>query len=676
MNKYYLVLMLSLLSVSMAESQVYHAGKITVGTPAVANGASWLIGGDLKMVQSSEIRHAATTGKTVLGGSLINNVTAGHVFSQRNGIFEFRGTKVQRIGGTADKTTNYIEFPEIVFVNNSNTANSNDSAVVILHPDMGASVKTLTLTKGRLVIDSKVSGEKTDIAHLLVEAGGGVGYVRINSPATRHNDGIIQVNLAMGSNASQGRLVGFSSPFETLYADYFFFNFLSIPTQGTFFSGNKDIWNLNPKLEMPAGRGYVLGQGIVPHTNTTYYSSHKNTAYATANFNDVAKERFSFARLFAPASLTSFVNGDAAITAEKKFIGERINTSTVNVPIQEGFNYLGNPFTAPLDLTSFVNNTNSGDWGTFTTYEMEPAFYILTPGSTGEYLGNEVFSFTASYLVGQKVGSTVDSKVLAPMQMFAVKKRTSAANTFRINASARTHGQASFLRSDDDTIENELLIETRDKETGGFDRLCVVFRKEASLKAEDLYDAEKLFNTTGGVHQIYTLSEDNMKLTTNMVPNTTPRLTMYFEPSSKMQEVTLTAGRINSLRAISDVVLEDRKTGVKTDLMTTSSYTFTSSPSDNADRFILHFTHNPTGTESMLGETTPYAYYNSNTIYVNRLRAADIGQQMKVYSMQGQLLHSQKVAETDPCRVYKPLGTGLYVVKVDGNPHVMKLIVK
>ena len=675
MNKYHLVLMLSLFSVSVTEAQVYHAGKITVGTPAVADGASWRVEGDLKMVQASEIKHAATTGKTVLGGSLINNVTAGHVFSQRNGTFEFRGTKVQRIGGTADKTANYIEFPADVIVNNSNTAHSNDSAVVILHPDMGATVKNLTLIKGRLVIDSKVNGEKTDIAHLLVEAGGAVNYTRYNAPATRHNDGIIQVNLAMGSNATQGRLAGFSSPFETLYADYFFFNFLSIPTQSTFFSGNKDIWNLNPKLEMTAGRGYVLGQGIVPHTDAAYYSSHKNSAYSTANFADVAKERFSFARLFAPASLTSFVNGDAAITAAKKFTGERINTSTVNVPIQEGFNYLGNPFTAPLDLTTFVN-MNTSDWGTFTTYEMEPAFYILTPGSTGQYLGNEVFSFTSSYLVGQKVGSTVDSKVLAPMQMFAVKKRTSGTNTFKINAGARTHGQVSFLRSDEETVENELLIETKDKDTGGFDRLCVVFRKEASLKAEDLYDAEKLFNTTGGVNQIYTLSEDNVKLTTNTVPNTTPRLTMYFEPSSKMQEVTLNADRTNSLRAISQVVLEDRKTGVKTDLIANPAYTFISSPSDNVDRFILHFTHNPMGMETLQGDATPYAYYNSNTVYVNRLRNADIGQQMKLYSMQGQLLHSQKVTKTDPCRVYKPLGTGIYIVKVEGNPHVMKLIVK
>lgn len=668
MNKYCLIA-LALFSVSTLKAQVfYNKGAMSVQGGSSTT-ASLYIKGD--MVVGGSDCNIAQVGKTVLTGDFVNKVTNGNVFSStiRSGTIEFKGsTSAQHIRGTANKATNYIHFPDIVAINNSNPGNSNDSAVVVMDPLMGATVTELLLTRGRFVLDSRISGDKTDIAHLLVE--GGVDYNRV--PSSKHEKGIIQVNLAMGDNPNHGGLMGFSSPFETMYSDYFFFNFLSVPKQDMFFQGNRDLWELSPERQMKAGEGYVIGQGIVPHGDP-YYTDKKNPTYASANYADVAKERFSFARDFAPASLTSF-----NATKTDAFTGEELNISTVSVNVTEGFNYLGNPFTAPLDMTTFLNNPTSANWGNFASGDLAAGIYILSPTSTGSYNSSSgTFSFTANHLLIQNIGSTATERMLAPMQMFAIKKNTAGTKTFKLYEGARTHGNIQFLRSDaDDSPVDELLIETKDQQTGGYDRICVVFRNTASLKANDTYDAEKLFNTTGGVNQLYTRSSDNVDLTTNVIPTTTERLQMYFEPSAIDQEVSLTADRISSLQSIGSAILEDRKTGQKTDLITTPSYTFTSSPTDSKERFVLHFRTNTIGVEDLPGDMLLTASYANGVISLQGLQEENMNQPVSVYSIQGQLLYQQKITGAPSCKLYKPLPTGIYVLKIEGNPHVIKLSVR
>ena len=87
---------------------------------------------------------------------------------------------------------------------------------------------------------------------------------------------------------------------------------------------------------------------------------------------------------------------------------------------------------------------------------------------------------------------------LSPMQAFIVHKTTTGTSTLKIPASKRVFRDAgrntSFWRRAPEPRVDELLIETKDLLTGGFDRLCVVFRKNASRTADDTYDALKLFN--------------------------------------------------------------------------------------------------------------------------------------------------------------------------------------
>ena len=209
-------------------------------------------------------------------------------------------------------------------------------------------------------------------------------------------------------------------------------------------------------------------------------------------------------------------------------------------------------------------------------------------------------------------------------------------------------------------------------ETEGFDRLCVVFRENASPAADDFYDAPKFFNTSRGVNQIYTRSSNGKNLSISVVPNSTANLVMYFEPASKAQAVTLKADRLESLVSVSNVILEDTKTGAKVDLRQTPEYSFTSSPSDKADRFILRFAGALTGVEEAT-TTNVHATYADGIISVHGLQESDLGNSISLYNMSGQQFYAGRVNETSPCHIQKDLSKGAYILKI--SKHTCKLVI-
>ncbi|MDH6306890.1 hypothetical protein M2459_003483 [Parabacteroides sp. PF5-5] len=663
MNKYRVILLgLCLLSVSFLHAQVlYNMGHVYVG--GSSTNASLYISGALQVGGDSKIDHV---GKTILTGDFINNVTSGNVFQTRNGAFRFQGAQKQTIRGSANKAVNYIKFPENIEIDNRAIT---DKAVTI-DADMGANIKNVVYYNGTIVVDSKTAANnETKIAHLWLED----GATTIKNSSSQAN---IQVNLDLGNVTSQGRLAGFTPPFKTLHADYFFFNFLSVPSEVDLFNGyNADLWITNPLRELKAGTGYILGQGLVPYSSS-YYANTLHADWKSPNpeadFNQVIKDKFKFGRHAAPSSF-------AAILASKAidgFSGEELINASVPVSLSNGYNYLGNPFLVPLDLSDLLTD-NRSDWG-ITSTNIRKNYYVLSSGSKGSSTDNgSTFTFTTSYLVGQAEGSTTTlygrGNLIAPMQMFVLKNDGVATNMI-IPRGKRTHGVTQFLRSMENEPVDELLIETKDLQTGGYDRICIVFRSNASLAATDQYDAEKIFNRTGGVNQIYTRSADSKLLTTSVISPEEKDIIMYLDPPSQSQEIELNAHRLNTLYSVGQVVLEDIKTGKKTDLTQTASYTFASHPSDRADRFVLHFRSIPTSIEEIKSNHM-YASYHTGFISLYGLNEKDLGNTVTVYDMKGQQLYQTRITEIAPCQMNKRLETGVYLIKVNGRNEAIKFSV-
>ncbi len=658
-------------------------GLMNVQSSTTDNTCIYIVG---DMVATGESKIYVQKASVKLTGDLINNVSPNyHVFAgneqetdfstKTNGQFEFAGTKQQKIRGTASKENSFIYFPRYTVLNNKNSSAWKDSKVTLV-PEMGATMTNIIHRSGRLILDSKPDvGYASIHAHLLLK-GNQQGTMFYDEANPNNPWGGVQVNLSLGNNQGK-RLIGFASPFQETYADYFLFNFLSEPSPKGLF-GDNGLLITNPLAVIAKGKGYLVGMGLVD--DPSYYTFMLDPEWNKAKYNDRATTMFEFGG-FPYSNKTSI----QMKTTEARYGGEILNNADIQVNLKKGFNYLGNSFTAPLDMTSFVDTEGyNNDWKATlggTSADVRNSFYILSNG-TGEYKGDNRFEFNATYLLGQKVGGTYklgnDTRtqlLIPPMQMFIVYSNTDNVS-LTIPAGKRTHGNAIFLRSMENYVTDELLIETIDTQTDGFDRLCIVFRNNATQESNDPYDAVKVFNSSGGVNQIYTRSSDNKNMTTNVIGSQTKKLTMYFEPSLTAQEVELTAHRINSLQSIYDIILEDKQTGTQTNLMQNRSYRFVSSPADKSDRFIFHFYSNPTGIEDINNSDKLSAYYESNTIHVKGLNKGDLNNYINIYNSQGQLLHNERVTEGFSGKINKSLTTGIYIIKIENNPQVIKFFAK
>lgn len=613
-------------------------------------------------------------GKTILTGDFINNITDGNGFQNSTGIIEFRGNSLQTIRGTANKTLNYLNFPDLRI---------NNRESVHLIPDMGMEMMNLDLVMGRLVLESSEDTSNTNralCAHLLLKTGGTINYNLL--PSDIKEKGIIEVDLSLGNNFLNGKIIGFTPPFKRIYSDYFMFNFMSRPSPAGLF-GDSGKLIISPLVPMNAGEGYLIGQGITQDEN--YYRENLNEEWPGAEFNDRATDYFRFARYFMPPSISKFV------TASDKFTGEELNISDISLPLTtQGFHYVGNPFTTSLDMSTFLQETSAIDqWGVTRGSdgqgEVRNSFYVISGGQgTYQPQNSKKFKFNVSYLLGQLVGGTLDydgnpSFEIAPMQLFIIGKNTNENSNFIIPESARTHGLSYFLKSEKQTSPiDELMLEIVDTNTKGYDRLCVVFRENASLLSNDPYDASKIFNETRGVSQIFTQSSDNKKMITNVISPETQSLEMYLSPSDETQVVTISAYRLYSLESVKNIILEDKQTNIRTNLRTNPSYSFISSPSDPVNRFLLHFSKEWTDIEYLTSkeqEISIYAY--QGIIYINELNEKDQGSILTVNDSQGRIIYKGKINEIPQTRINKSFEDGIYITKVTGQrQYVAKTIIK
>lgn len=677
MNKFLIISVLSVFSVACLSAQaLYNKGALYVGTGTTT---SLYVKGDLKLVGSATIAHK---GKTVLTGDFINDVNTSnnHAFvkpesssTRPEGTFTFKGSVAQKIYGSS---RDYIQFPDSVVI-------EKQTSTVTIDPEIDVEVKDLKFTSGRLVLDSKATKDindyRTTIASLKV-----TGTVDYNGHT---QNSMVQVNLALGTGSwEEGRLIAFSSPFKKMYADYFLFNFLSKPdtTSSTISSTDAlstrmgDKWIKDPKTPLYPGEGFLLGMGLVQPWGNDYYQKTLAPSYSTAQRAEAASDSFVFARFQLHSSHSSFVEAAASITDH--VTGEELNTGNVSMNLYDGYHFIGNPFTTPLDLTDLTVSGEHPDWG-LADSDLEAGYHVLSAGK-GSRLSSGRFSFTNTFVQVASTGGTDIRDTIAPMQAFIVHKQTSGMKTFTIPASRRVFRNnltPYFFRSAPEPRVDELLIETKDLQTGGFDRLCVVFRKNASRTAGDTYDALKLFNRTGGVNQIYTRSSDNKDMVSNIMPSSTEQLVMYFEPSSEAQEVRLTASRLNTITSMANVVLEDRQTGRVVDLKKAPTYHFLSSPDDKTDRFILHFGSNaPVGGIGDFASPLFYAAYEPGTLWVHGIKETWTGgASVLMYDMLGRLIHSQRITEAPTLRIGKYLTKGVYVLRVTAeNASAAKFVVK
>ncbi len=609
-------------------------------------------------------------GISTLGGNFNNDVTVNNVFdASSTGTFRFYGTiAVQNIQGTANRNNSYINFPNVEV--------DKLAGYVKEASFMGMNSDNLLLTMGKLQLDSKLADQgvdhQTQVANLLVN-----GTVTYNTTVEdRKQKGVVEILLALPSEQTerQFNFIAFSSPYKTMYADYFSYWMLGAPTNTGLFGDTKTAIS-DPTYALTSGRGHVVGQDVF-EDDVEYYQNQP--IYSGSSFNDRATSLLTLNRWADPfyGSTVNVAQKTGKITTA--YI-EEIQTADVLISLKAGYNYLGNPYTVPLDISKLLEKETdvvNDPWKITRSQEDGRDDQLFAAVWVMDQMSSKItnalqhkFTVNATWSIAQKSGSTYtrngDIPSIAPMQTFVVWAEKDA--TITIPKSERKHGNINFLRNADNGPVDELLLEVVDADTKAYDRMCVVFRPDASMKAGDPYDAYKRFNNSGTLSQIYNRSADGYDMMVNVIPSTQDSMLVSLTPANQFKEVTLSAYRLNSLVSPQGVWLKDLKTENYIDLAAEEFYTFNTEPNDTKDRFVLYFT-NKYSTDDYRIELSPlHAVYYNSLLSVSGITTQDAGSSLGIYDMQGRVVHRSDLPETSRYTFSLQLQPGAYIVKITGK---------
>ena len=315
-------------------------------------------------------------------------------------------------------------------------------------------------------------------------------------------------------------------------------------------------------------------------------------------------------------------------------------------PAYDGWNIVGNPYPSGLDASLL---TYSG---------VETAAYFWNPTGSG------------NFRVWVPGGGETHSKYVPPMQGFYVhcNSATNASpiqNTGSVGFSnaARTHTLSEPFWKSTETTPDLLRITATGTLNGYSDELSVYFNPERNDTYEPGFDAYKM-QGNADAPQIYTKIEDQ-RVTVNALSFTgrNAAVPMGFYINTAGQYL-LHASEIESFPQNVSISLEDLKLGTTQDLRTSADYSFTYTPGDNPDRFVLHFVNPTFGIDEVQNSVPVKIYSNEGIVYVQQLDGKTLAGEIYLYDMLGRetmQMHVDKEGITS----FKPEVTkGTYLVKV------------
>ena len=670
-------------------------------------------------------------GRVKLTGDLLNDVprgsSGGTVFvspsSANYGLVEFCGVAPQQIttSGTnhtniPSKLHNFINFPH-VYINNSKH--------VILDSRLAGKTRDIVLEKGWLVVDSKLAEANVDggvevdavqesvLAHLLVD--GDIDYKESSwtSKPDANQRGFIQVNLKLANEGglAQKSIVGFGIPFKEMRNDYFMFNTLLEPQvdgTGAGFLGKAPL--TDPTTRMAAGKGYVAGIDLRGNNASDY--PELDGYQGVIDFSQRAQDGYQFNRhSFASDNNRNKNQVNGSDLTSDAYVKEVLNTKDVIVGLKQGYNYLANPYTCPLNIDKLLDENNaqstwnihSAEWAD--GIDMWNRVWVLAPNSMAEASASGDITkskYTYNYQVAMKTGGTyIDNDnvsgvtALAPLQMFVIYSRKDMNIT--IPKAERVMGTTRFLRNSplENKRRDDFIIEFRDINTRTTDRASIVLRTQQEIAEGNYTNVERLKSSSGEsanntrstmaadfsqshASQIYTKNEAGKPLTVQFLPvETTQRIVLYHIPSSKGQALNILGRRLDTKDKIRAMWLEDSKYNTEVEITPDMLYQTYSEPTDSYERFTIRFSTEITSIEDEhITGSNVYAYSENGSIYAQGFEAEDMGSSVELYNINGVLMASV-IADKPKMLLKEDCPAGVYIVKANTQKaKTMKLLVR
>ena len=335
-------------------------------------------------------------------------------------------------------------------------------------------------------------------------------------------------------------------------------------------------------------------------------------------------------------------------SSEKTFSGS-LGTGSINSPVTKTsggnfYNLIGNPYPSYIDWKA-----PSGWTRTVLEDEGGGKNVWIWNGASGNY---GVYN-TAS---AGDIGTNGVSRLIAPEQGFFVKAATGG--DVSMTDAVRCHGAQAWLKTDDNSLKlkvTSLLNEYSDEVKLEFDHQIT----GGGEKWFSIYDQAPSFYMPVG-DQIYSLRFLGAVSENRIIP-------LSFK-GGKDGNYTITA---NGTEAFTNVILQDLKTGVFQDLKTNPAYSFFSTTSDDANRFLIRF--GPVGIDPVeKGNNGIYTY--NNILCINNPGESTV----EVFNMIGQKMVTERTHNDLLYKIKLDEATGYYVVRLTSGQKVIteKIFVK
>lgn len=306
----------------------------------------------------------------------------------------------------------------------------------------------------------------------------------------------------------------------------------------------------------------------------------------------------------------------------KKFSGT-LNNGDVTYPLScstdgefvtekyTGFNLLGNPYPSYIDWEAEGWTRDNLQLQTVWIYDDDVNNYI-------------------TYTLGG-VATNGGSQYIAPCQAFFVK--AASAGNFIMTNDIRTNEKSSFRKND-----NENIFKIKVNGASGQDEIAVV--------KGDNDDVIKMFSLNDDAPSLYiNKGVGDYSVVYIDAENTLP---LNFEGGFAKYTISLS----ECGNAFDEIILDDRLTGEKVNLMT-ESYSFIYNDNDRKDRFVVTFDNGQQPTDNDY-----FAYINNGEIIINDING---NAQIEIYDLMGRRVYENADAVSNVSTY--GYSSGVYIIR-------------
>ena len=350
--------------------------------------------------------------------------------------------------------------------------------------------------------------------------------------------------------------------------------------------------------------------------------------------------------------------------------GGNLNNGNISIPVTNsgygaapnGWNLIGNPYPSPISALEFLSLnqlTNTVIDGT--------VFFWEDADADGTYETSDYAYWNGTGFVGTGGSGQAPNGYIGVGQAFMVHKSVAGTENVHFTNDMRTTQSAVFFKTEKALLDIEAVnlqkfkIKLTDNKKQ-YNETLVTFASDASLQHDPIYDAVKLtgnkdialFTEAYGLE--YAIQGQH-----TLYPGIHRTIALGVRISTA-GEYTLALSDLYNIHESVAIVLQDKHTGILTNIRETESYTFQASPENVSGRFRLHLNYSE-GDEN-IDENLVTIYANQNTVYVQFDTYENIEGQICIYDFNGRLLKTVNVGTKYSHQIPVWVPTGLYIVKV------------